>query len=235
MQTTAVCLLDSSFYLHRLDRYVCYQPSWWRPFIRIHLVWFLRRYAPVFPRLRSQLKSFAGLTLGRVGLLWVNQKVRADTVVRLYRIVIFFSGWRTSCHLPLRYPSHWVITFSFCLVVHLHADRNLRLCRLELVIWLVPSLIGGAVAVSFVGVLLGPIYPIVMNHASRVLPPKLLTGSIGWIAGFGQAGSALLPFLTGALASRVGIKRLQPLYVYICASIVYVCLTKGVLRPGWCR
>ena len=83
--------------------------------------------------------------------------------------------------------------------------------RLELVVWLVPSLIGGAVAVSFVGVLLGPIYPIVMNHAGRVLPPWLLTGSIGWIAGFGQAGSALLPFLTGALASKTGIKSLQPL------------------------
>ncbi len=84
-------------------------------------------------------------------------------------------------------------------------------CRLELVVWLVPSLIGGAVAVSFVGVLLGPIYPIVMNHAGRVLPPWLLTGSIGWIAGFGQAGSAVLPFMTGAIASRTGIKSLQPL------------------------
>ena len=74
-----------------------------------------------------------------------------------------------------------------------------------------PSLIGGALAVSFVGVLLGPIYPLVMNHASRVLPPWLLTGAIGWIAGFGQAGSAVLPFLTGALASKFGIRALQPL------------------------
>lgn len=77
--------------------------------------------------------------------------------------------------------------------------------------WLVPSLIGSAVAVSFVGMLLGPIYPIVMNHSARILPPWLLTGCIGWIAGFGQAGSALLPFITGAIASREGIKTLQPL------------------------
>nr|VWO96590.1 Major facilitator superfamily transporter [Ganoderma boninense] len=117
---------------------------------------------------------FGGLTLGRVGLLWVTQKVGERRAIFMYAIVAI---------------------------------------GLELIIWLVPSLIGGAVAVSFVGVLLGPIYPIVMNHASRVLPPKLLNGSIGWIAGFGQAGSALLPFLTGALASRVGIKSLQPLYV----------------------
>lgn len=84
---------------------------------------------------------------------------------------------------------------------------------LELVVWLVPSLIGGAVAVSLIGVFLGPFYPITMNHAGRILPHGLLTGSIGWIAGFGQAGSAILPFITGAMASRVGIQSLQPLYV----------------------
>jgi fucose permease len=84
---------------------------------------------------------------------------------------------------------------------------------LLLVVWLVPSLIGGAVAVSFIGALLGPFYPIAMNHAGRILPQWLLTGSIGWIAGFGQAGSAALPFITGTMASRVGIQSLQPLYV----------------------
>jgi fucose permease len=82
---------------------------------------------------------------------------------------------------------------------------------LELVVWFVPSLIGGAVAVSLVGVLLGPIYPIVMNEARRVLPRWLLTACIGWIAGFGQTGSAVLPFMTGAMASKTSIKSLQPL------------------------
>jgi fucose permease len=82
---------------------------------------------------------------------------------------------------------------------------------LELVVWLVPSFIGGAVAVSLIGVLLGPIYPIVMNESGRILPRWLLTGCIGWIAGLGQTGSAALPFLTGAIASKTGIKSLQPL------------------------
>jgi fucose permease len=82
--------------------------------------------------------------------------------------------------------------------------------RLELIIWLVPSLIGDGVAIAIVGVFLGPMFPIAMNHAGRVLPRWLLTGSIGWIAGFGQAGSAVLPFITGALASNFGIKTLQP-------------------------
>ncbi|KAG2357351.1 major facilitator superfamily domain-containing protein [Suillus spraguei] len=88
---------------------------------------------------------------------------------------------------------------------------------LELVVWLVPSLIGGGVAVSLIGVVLGPMYPITMNHTVRILPEWLVTGSIGWIAGFGQAGSALLPFLTGIIASKTGIKSLQPLLISMMA------------------
>ncbi|EIW55077.1 MFS general substrate transporter [Trametes versicolor FP-101664 SS1] len=126
---------------------------------------------------------FGGLTLGRVGLLWVNRKVGERRAIFMYAVLAI---------------------------------------SLELVIWLVPSLVGGAIAVSFVGVLLGPIYPIVMNHAGRVLPPWLLTGCIGWIAGFGQAGSAALPFLTGALASKVGIKSLQPLLVSMMGFMVFL-------------
>lgn len=39
--------------------------------------------------------------------------------------------------------------------------------------------------------------------------------SLGWIAGIGQAGSALVPFLTGALSGHFGIKVLQPLLVFL--------------------
>ncbi|KAF8172836.1 major facilitator superfamily domain-containing protein [Mycena galopus ATCC 62051] len=97
---------------------------------------------------------------------------------------------------------------------------------LELVVWFVPSLIGGAVAVSFIGVFLGPMYPIVMNHAGRVVPRWLLSGSVGWIAGFGQAGSAILPFVTGAIASKTGIRALQPMLISMMAffPILWACV-----------
>ena len=54
-----------------------------------------------------------------------------------------------------------------------------------------------------------------MRHATKILPPYLLTGCLGWIAGFGQAGAAFIPFLTGAIASRSGIESLQPMYVLV--------------------
>ncbi|KAH7886845.1 MFS general substrate transporter [Phlebopus sp. FC_14] len=103
---------------------------------------------------------------------------------------------------------------------------------LELVIWLVPSLVGGAVSVSILGIILGPMYPITMNHAGRVLPRWLLTGSIGWIAGFGQAGSALVPFMTGVIASKSGIRALQPLLVamIVFMTFLWALVPKGVRR-----
>ncbi|KAK1225385.1 hypothetical protein PQX77_011675 [Marasmius sp. AFHP31] len=82
---------------------------------------------------------------------------------------------------------------------------------LELIVWLVPSLIGGGVSIAIVGLLLGPLYPIGLNHARRILPRWMLTGSIGWICGFGQTGAAIVPFATGALAGKFGIGSLQPL------------------------
>ncbi|KAG8772919.1 hypothetical protein FRC20_005778 [Serendipita sp. 405] len=90
---------------------------------------------------------------------------------------------------------------------------------LEITVWFVPSLIGNAIAVSLVGMTLGPFYPIVMNQTGRLIPRKVLSGSIGWIAGFGQSGSAILPFLTGALANKYGIMALQPLIVAMMASM----------------
>ncbi|EIN03315.1 hypothetical protein PUNSTDRAFT_78402, partial [Punctularia strigosozonata HHB-11173 SS5] len=98
---------------------------------------------------------------------------------------------------------------------------------LEMVVWFVPSLVGSAVSVSLVGVLLGPFYPIVMNHAGRILPRWLLTGCIGWIAGSGQASSAILPFITGAIAQKVGIKTLQPVLV----SMMVLMIVLWVLVP----
>lgn len=96
---------------------------------------------------------------------------------------------------------------------------------LEMTVWFVPSLIGNAIAVSLVGMVLGPFYPIVMSQTGRIIPRKVLSGSIGWIAGFGQSGSAIFPFLTGALANKYGIVALQPLIVAMMASMAALWFT----------
>ncbi|TFK72064.1 hypothetical protein BDN72DRAFT_763858, partial [Pluteus cervinus] len=70
------------------------------------------------------------------------------------------------------------------------------------------------------GMLLGPMYPLAMNYTGRVIPHRLLTGSIGWIAGFGQAGSALLPFMTGAISGKLGITSMHPLLIIMMVIMI---------------
>ncbi|KAI5115484.1 hypothetical protein M0805_009450 [Coniferiporia weirii] len=84
---------------------------------------------------------------------------------------------------------------------------------LEIFIWAVPLLVPSAIAVSLVGVMLGPMFPIMMNQCGTFLPPHLLSGGIGWIVSFGLLGTALVPFMSGALADRFGVVSLQPLLI----------------------
>jgi fucose permease len=64
-----------------------------------------------------------------------------------------------------------------------------------------------------IGIVLGPMYPIAIHHTTRVLPHHLVSGTVGWMSAFGQAGSAVLPFITGTMAAKLGIQSLQPLCV----------------------
>lgn len=66
-------------------------------------------------------------------------------------------------------------------------------------IWFARSYIGNAVVVALVGVLLGPLYPIVMVVMSQLLPRSMHASGIGFAAAFGQVGSAVFPFITGEL------------------------------------
>ncbi|OJT07476.1 Bypass of stop codon protein 6 [Trametes pubescens] len=117
---------------------------------------------------------FGGIMLGRVLLLWFNQKIGERRALFLYVTLVI---------------------------------------GLEATVWVVPSLVGNAVAVSLVGLFLGPMFPILMNHSTTILPRWLLTACAGYIAGAGQAGSAVLPFITGVLASKFGITTLPPFSV----------------------
>ena len=80
-----------------------------------------------------------------------------------------------------------------------------------MIVWLVPSAIATGVSVSIIGILLGPIYPVVISHTARVIPSHLVNGAIGWMSACGTAGTSVLPFVTGTLAAQYGIQALQPL------------------------
>ncbi|KZT29770.1 MFS efflux transporter [Neolentinus lepideus HHB14362 ss-1] len=75
---------------------------------------------------------------------------------------------------------------------------------MEILVWLVPNVIGSAVSVALVGFLLGPIYPCTMGVITRLLSRKLQVSSLSFIAAFGSSGGALWPFSIGLISQFKG-------------------------------
>ncbi|KAF2459153.1 major facilitator superfamily domain-containing protein [Lineolata rhizophorae] len=89
----------------------------------------------------------------------------------------------------------------------------------QLLVWLVPNVIGDAVAVAIVGLLLGPVYPCAQTIFSHLLPPELQTTSISFISSAGSSGGAVAPFTTGLLAQAVGTFVLHPVCIALFAAM----------------
>ncbi|KAI1848832.1 hypothetical protein JX266_005260 [Neoarthrinium moseri] len=101
---------------------------------------------------------------------------------------------------------------------------------LELLFWLVPQFIVSAVAVSFQGFFLGPLFPAAIVAMSKLLPRHLHVGAIGFAAAFGGSGAAILPFAVGAIAQAKGVQVLQPIILALLAVIFGIWL--GLPRFG---
>ncbi|RYP55558.1 hypothetical protein DL769_010133 [Monosporascus sp. CRB-8-3] len=83
----------------------------------------------------------------------------------------------------------------------------------QLLVWLVPSVAGGAVSLAVVGLLLGPVYPCAAAVFARNLTRALQVSGLGVISAFGSSGGAVAPFTTGLLAQAAGTFVLHPIAV----------------------
>lgn len=90
----------------------------------------------------------------------------------------------------------------------------------QLLVWLVPNVIGEAVAVSIVGLLLGPVYPCATAVFSKLIPKRLQMSSLAAVSALGSSGGAVAPFFTGILAQQVGTWVLHPICIGLFAGMV---------------
>ena len=90
----------------------------------------------------------------------------------------------------------------------------------QLLVWLVPNVIGEAVAVSIVGLLLGPVYPCATAVFSTLIERRLQMTSLAFVSALGSSGGAVAPFFTGLLAQAVGTWVLHPICVALFAGMV---------------
>ncbi|KAI9798030.1 MAG: hypothetical protein M1835_005033 [Candelina submexicana] len=83
-----------------------------------------------------------------------------------------------------------------------------------------PQFIISAVAVAFLGFVLGPLFPAAVVATTKLLPKHLHVSAIGFAAAFGGSGGALFPFAVGALAQAKGVQVLQPFVLAVLAVIL---------------
>lgn len=80
----------------------------------------------------------------------------------------------------------------------------------QLLTWLIPNIIGEAVAVAILGVLLGAVFPCALSVFIKLLPRNIQIPSLSFITALGSSGGAVFPFLTGILAQSAGTMVLHP-------------------------
>ena len=130
--------------------------------------------------------------LGRVVLLPLSEKVCKRTPLPLLHKSHALAGWSPPRSLSLLCPRRRVSQRS----AFESNTTSRKSCRADILVWQLRSFLGNAITVSFMGMFLGPLYPLIMSECAVMIPRHILTGAIGWIAGFGQIGSAAFPFMT---------------------------------------
>lgn len=90
----------------------------------------------------------------------------------------------------------------------------------QCVYWLSPTIVGSAIGAALVGVCYGPLFPTAVLTLSRILPSRLHVASVGFASSFGGAGSAVFPFITGAIAESRGTWVLQPIVIALILAML---------------
>lgn len=104
---------------------------------------------------------------------------------------------------------------------------------LEFLYWKIPSTEASMTCVILLGFCLGPLFPAAIVTMTKLLPAEQHVVSIGLTAAIGGSGSAVLPFVVGALAEDIGVKVLQPFVLVVLVILISIWLTlPGGLKKG---
>lgn len=82
---------------------------------------------------------------------------------------------------------------------------------LQMLFWFVPSIFVSALSAALIGVAIGPLYPSIMIVFLGKFPKHLHVLGVGVVASAGGVGGAVVPFVTGTLATAQGAGVLGPI------------------------
>ncbi|RSL59956.1 hypothetical protein CEP54_007057 [Fusarium duplospermum] len=134
---------------------------------------------------------------------WVVEylvQVRDGNLAQMGFIPAAFNGGCLIGRLVLAEPTYRFgerrMVFFYCVVA----------IGLQLVFWLVPNIIAAAVAVSFLGLVTGPLFTTGISLGTKLFPHEIHATALGYVFVFAQMGGAFFPIITGVVASQVGVK-----------------------------
>jgi fucose permease len=84
---------------------------------------------------------------------------------------------------------------------------------LQLIFWLIPNFISSTVSLCFLGFFFGPLFATGMSVGSKLFTKEQQPTALGYVFVLAQAGGSFFPAITGVIASRVGVKVMQPVLV----------------------
>lgn len=87
-----------------------------------------------------------------------------------------------------------------CLGTLADGDSTWICLALQISVWLIPNIPLNAIAFSFIGMFLGPIYPSAVMIISETLPLDLQLGVIALMGSIGGGGGAAMPLYVTFLA-----------------------------------
>lgn len=93
---------------------------------------------------------------------------------------------------------------------------------MQLLIWFINSNLQNAVYASVIGALYGPIFPAILRLANDILPSEVHMISMGLISALASCGSALFPFIAGAVSNIKGIRTMP--YLTVPLGVVLIIL-----------
>lgn len=89
----------------------------------------------------------------------------------------------------------------------------------QLLVWLIPNLVGESVVIAILGGILGPIYPLSTVIFARYLDRKVQTSSLAVVTAMGSSGGAVAPFLVGIVSQGAGVWVLHPICIGLYAAM----------------
>ncbi|KZS93282.1 MFS general substrate transporter [Sistotremastrum niveocremeum HHB9708] len=91
----------------------------------------------------------------------------------------------------------------------------------HLAIWFTPSVVANMACTGVIGLLYGPLFPIVCLLSTKFLPSKFHMIAMGLMSSFASLGSSLFPFMTGAISNAESPRVLPYILVGLTGGLAF--------------